>query len=196
MFCWWFDIAGHSLLYTSLVLLAIWPVSIFQFRTVCQYFWEMHTFVLQFHIFSYRAKILVHTMSWSVPSHYLNQCWQTVNWSLGNKSRLNLDQSTIFIQQTEFENIICTMAAILSLLPCVNNMGCLLDIKTWADCRLWCHLRAAWLCVMTSQETVTVLSANDSTDKIVSWLVRRTGSDKYHISIGAIRASSLCAYIT
>ena len=32
------------------------------------------------------------------PSHYPNQCWFIVNWSLGNKFLRNLNQNTIFIQ--------------------------------------------------------------------------------------------------
>ena len=36
---------------------------------------------------------------WSAPSHYLNQCWNTVNWTLGNKLQWNLNQNlNIFIQ--------------------------------------------------------------------------------------------------
>ena len=57
----------------------------------------------------------------SVPSHYLNQCWNIVNWTLGNKLQWNLNRiSNIFIQENEFENVVWKMAAILSRPQCVK----------------------------------------------------------------------------
>ena len=42
------------------------------------------------------------------PSHYLNQCWLIVNWTLGNKFQWNLKlNSIIFIQENAFENAVC-----------------------------------------------------------------------------------------
>ena len=52
---------------------------------------------------------------WSAPSHYLNQCWNIVNWTLGNKLQWNFNRnSNIFIQENAFERVVCEMAAILS----------------------------------------------------------------------------------
>ena len=46
-------------------------------------------------------------------SHYLNQCWNIVNWTLRNKLQWNLNpNSYIFIQENAFENSVCEMAAI------------------------------------------------------------------------------------
>ena len=51
------------------------------------------------------------------PSHYLNQCWNIVNWTLGNKFQLNFHQNTtILIEENAFENVIWRMAAILCIL--------------------------------------------------------------------------------
>ena len=51
----------------------------------------------------------------SAPSHYLNQCWHIVNWSLGNKLQWNSNQnSNIFIHENTFENVIWALVAILS----------------------------------------------------------------------------------
>ena len=48
-----------------------------------------------------------------MPSHYLNQCWNIVNLTLGNKLRWNLHWNQyIFIQENAFENVIWKMAAI------------------------------------------------------------------------------------
>ena len=43
-------------------------------------------------------------VTWLAPSHYLNQCWIVVNWTLRNKFQWNLNQnSNIFIQENVFE---------------------------------------------------------------------------------------------
>ena len=61
-------------------------------------------------------------LAWPVPSHYLNQCWNIVNWTLGNNLQWNLNQNLfIFIQKNAFEYVIWKTAAILSLPQCVNN---------------------------------------------------------------------------
>ena len=50
-------------------------------------------------------------VTWSAPSHYLNQCWNIVSWTLGNKFQWNLKY--IFIQENAFENAIRKLAPIL-----------------------------------------------------------------------------------
>ena len=56
------------------------------------------------------------------PSHYLNQCWNIVNWTLRNKLRWNFNRnSKIFIKENAFENVVCEMASILSRPQCVNH---------------------------------------------------------------------------
>ena len=43
--------------------------------------------------------------AWPAPSHYLNQWWNIVNWTLGNKLQWNFNRnSSIFI-----ENVVCEM---------------------------------------------------------------------------------------
>ena len=59
-----------------------------------------------------------------IPSHYLNQCWNIVNWTLGNKVQWNFKQnSNIFIQENALEDVICEMASILSRPQWVKNIG-------------------------------------------------------------------------
>ena len=49
------------------------------------------------------------------PSHYLNQCWVIVNWTLRNKLQWNFNQHTKFSNhENASENIVCEMVAILS----------------------------------------------------------------------------------
>ena len=49
---------------------------------------------------------------WMAPSHYLNQHWNCVNWTLGNKLQRNFNRnSNTFIQWNPFENV-CEMASI------------------------------------------------------------------------------------
>ena len=55
------------------------------------------------------------------PSHYLNQCWNIVNWNLRNNLQWNINQNSyIFIQENAFENVVRKLAAILSLSQCVR----------------------------------------------------------------------------
>ena len=59
----------------------------------------------------------------SAPSHYLNQCWHIVNWTLRNKLQWNLNRNSyILIQENTFENVVCEMASLLSRPQCVNTM--------------------------------------------------------------------------
>ena len=61
---------------------------------------------------------------WSLhmPSHYLNQCWNIVDWTLWNKLQWNLNQNIyIFIKENASENAVWKMAAILSRSQCVKH---------------------------------------------------------------------------
>ena len=61
------------------------------------------------------------TIAWSAPSHYLNQCWNIVNWTIRNKFQLNCYRNwKIFSQENAFENVVWKMAAIMSRPQCVN----------------------------------------------------------------------------
>ena len=60
-------------------------------------------------------------VAWPAPSRYLNQCWNIVNWTIGNKFQWNMNRNSyIFIQENAFENVVWKMAAILSRPQCVN----------------------------------------------------------------------------
>ena len=64
-------------------------------------------------------------VAYSAPSHYLNQCWVIVNWTLWNKLQWNFNQNTkLFIPENASENIDCEMAAILSRPQCVKHCVC------------------------------------------------------------------------
>ena len=53
--------------------------------------------------------------AYSAPSHYLNQCWVIVNWTLRNKLQwIFSPKSNFFIQETAFEDVVCQLATILS----------------------------------------------------------------------------------
>ena len=64
-----------------------------------------------------------------MPSHYLNQCCDIVNWTLRNKLQWNFNQNTkLFIHANASENIICEMVAILSR---GDELRCCLDVGIW-----------------------------------------------------------------
>ena len=61
-------------------------------------------------------------VAWPAPSHYQNQCWNIVNWTLGNKLQWNFNRnSSIFIEENTFENVVCEMLYISSRPQCVNS---------------------------------------------------------------------------
>ena len=35
-------------------------------------------------------------VAWPAPSHYLNQCWNIVNWTIGNKFQWNINRNDTF----------------------------------------------------------------------------------------------------
>ena len=60
-------------------------------------------------------------VTWAAPRHYLDQCWNIVNWSPGNKCQTNCNQnSCIFIQEMALENVVWLKAANLSRPQCVE----------------------------------------------------------------------------
>ena len=87
---------------------------------------------------------LVQIMAYSVPSHYLNQCWIIeTNWTLRNKLQWNLDQNTkLFNHKNVFENNVCEMTAIFSSRRWVNFLQYIQQAITWAntDPVLCCHM--------------------------------------------------------
>ena len=73
-------------------------------------------------------------VTWSAPSHYLNQCWNIINWILRNKLQWNFNpNANIFIRENAFESVVCEMAAILSRLQCVKTylFKAVLVYKQW-----------------------------------------------------------------
>ena len=74
-----------------------------------------------------------------VPSHYLNQSWNIVNWITKNKVQWNLKQNAnIFIQENVIENVVWKIATILSRPQCVNGSLALWVslIKNWSGFQL------------------------------------------------------------
>ena len=61
--------------------------------------------------------------AWSVPSHYLNQCWNIVNKTLRKKLQWNFHRnSSIFIQDNAFESVVCERRPFclgLNMLKCI-----------------------------------------------------------------------------
>ena len=92
-------------------------------------------------------------VTWSAPSHYLNQCWNIFNWTLRNKFRWNLNQNSyIFIQENAFENVVWEMAAIFSQPQYVNkchhgsNMNVIYNM--YITCKLCFNNFEIWIKIM------------------------------------------------
>ena len=61
------------------------------------------------------ALVQVMVVAYSTPSHYLNQYWVIVNWTLRNKLQWLSNQNIkLFIHENASQNIVCEIAAILS----------------------------------------------------------------------------------
>ena len=59
-------------------------------------------------------------VAWPMPSHYLNQCCNIVNWTTRNTLQWDLYRHLhIFITENAFENVIRKLVAILSQPLCV-----------------------------------------------------------------------------
>ena len=68
-------------------------------------------------------------VAWSAPSHYLNQCWNVVNWTLRIKFKWNFNRNAhIFIQANAFQKVVCKMSAIVSRPQCVKLV---FDFLSW-----------------------------------------------------------------
>ena len=92
----------------------------------------------------------------SAPSHYLNQCWNSVNWTFRNKLQWNFNRiSNIFIQEIAFESFVCKMASILSQPQWVNwpydsepDRVTTINLGVWRA-SIWLHtypsLQKSWL---------------------------------------------------
>ena len=53
-------------------------------------------------------------MAWTAQSHYLNQCWNMLDWTLRNKLQWNPNRNPyISIKENAYENVVWKMAAIL-----------------------------------------------------------------------------------
>ena len=62
-----------------------------------------------------------------LPSHFLNQCWNIVNWTLKNKYQWHFSRnSNIFIKEIAFENFILKSSHLFQP-QCVNNKDYSLD---------------------------------------------------------------------
>ena len=60
-----------------------------------------------------RKRTIISSYKGLAPSHYMNQCWNTVNSNLRNKLQWNLERNSyIFVHENVFENVVCEMAAI------------------------------------------------------------------------------------
>ena len=86
--------------------------------------WDLTHWGQVTHLFVSKLRIIGSDNGLSqAPSHYLNQCWNIVNWNLRNKLQWKFGQnSNIFIQENALENVVCEMSSILSQPQCVKSI--------------------------------------------------------------------------
>ena len=67
-----------------------------------------------------------------VTSHYLNQCWNIINWTHRNKLQWKLNRNSyIFIQENVFENVVWIMPAICLGLNVLKQWGLGKKVMKW-----------------------------------------------------------------
>ena len=61
-------------------------------------------------------------IAWLAPSHYLNQCWFTINETIWHQLQANFkDNSKLFIEKNAFGNVVCKM--LVTLVPLIMHYG-------------------------------------------------------------------------
>ena len=95
----------------------------------CLQLWLLYLTETEWHMYAsetnhhWSRQWLITWSAVSASSHYLNQCWNIINWTLRNKLQGNFNRnSCIFIQENAFENVVWKIAAILSQSQCVNGL--------------------------------------------------------------------------
>ena len=102
------------------------------------------------------------------PSHYLNQCWNIVNWTLRNKLQWKFNRnSNIFIQENALEIVVCEMGSFSTHPQCVkcHEMGIL---QNYACKNQYLNMTAKW----------------------ITWTI--TGSLHWHYTIHGVYQCQLC----
>ena len=88
-------------------------------------------------------------------SHHLIECWNITNWTLTNKFQWNFNQNSyIFIEENAFENIVCKMAAILSLGLNVLTFEVFQDLVMFQNVH-WMHI---WIFLMAEENFIKIRS--------------------------------------
>ena len=115
------------------------------------------------------GSLLVQIIACSAPSHYLNQCWNIVNWTFRNKLQWNFNRnSSIFIKEIAFQNVVCKMVFILSRPQWVN---------LWNPGRLWFDFENVIL------KHISFISASICCEIAVMWMSLDLA---YQVDIGSL----------
>ena len=93
---------------------------------------------------------------WPAPSH-LNQCWNIVNMTIGNKLQWNLTWNLhIFIQENAFENVIRKWQPFFFCINVLTNLG--LVIHIWS--RKWDIIGSGNGLLLVRHQSLTSTSAD------------------------------------
>ena len=113
-------------------------------------------------------------VTWPAQSHYLNQCWIIVNWTLGNIFQWHLNQnSDSFIQG----NALKMLSAIWEPFCLVLNVLTHWDFVT--HCELSHHWFIKWRCVFTHVMTLCLYGAKPSPEPMLADLLSNGPPETY-----------------
>ena len=80
---------SHELIVLTTTHISVIRFLHLQLPTLTHWGWVMYICITKLGHHCFRLWL----STWSVPSHYLNQCWFIVNWTLGNKLQWNSNQN-------------------------------------------------------------------------------------------------------
>ena len=126
-------------------------------------------------------------MAYRLNCHYLNQCRNIVNWTLGNKLQWNFNRnSNIFIVENAFENVVCEMLFISSQPQCVNPKPLNGNDSIWYYMMLMKNdqndtanileipVRGKWSAVIFAMSQLKPISTN-----VIRYILTHWGRDKW-----------------
>ena len=147
------------------------PHGIMEHQSGNGYLFDSSIFV----IYGFRKRYLLASLNYK-PSHYLNQCWNIVNWTPGNKLQWNLNRNLyIFIQENTYENGVYEMVSILSQPQWVNI----------------CHF---FILHTTTEESYIVGLEQDCSNSIANALELLQSCTKPSIGISSLRPRDTCMH--
>ena len=136
------------------------------------------------------ALVQIMACAYSAPSHYLNQRWVIINWTLRNKLLWIFNQNTkLAIHENASGNFVCETAAILSRWRCVKTVQNLMmadggHFSQWTPLSIWSNIKCNVWPLINSAKSPPVSLTTPGTPHPITEVrhVSPPDSTRYHSS--------------